>query len=55
MADDKNGNPLPFCQLHQRHSAVLDLGDAPRRRCIFSVIQRLDGIDDQDVWTKLVY
>jgi len=47
MANDKDGDPLPFCQLHQRHGTLLDLADAARSGGHISVVQGLDGVHHQ--------
>ena len=49
VANDKNSNPLPFCQLHHGHGAVFYLGDTARRRVIAFTVQGLYGIGDENV------
>ena len=49
MSDDTDGHTAALGQLHERHGAVLDLTDAAGRGGAFGVIERLDGVGNQDI------
>ena len=54
VADDKNGEPLPFCQLHQGHGALLHLAYAARRGGQIPAVKGLDRVDNQNVGLQFV-
>ena len=49
VADHKHRDALPLGELHERHRAVLDLTDAACGRIQLLVVERLDGVHDQNV------
>ena len=49
VPDDKDGDALPFGQLHQLQRAGAHLRHAARGRFERVLIERLDGVDDQNV------
>ena len=49
VPDDKDGDALPFGQLHQLQCAGAHLRHAARGRFERVLIERLDGVDDQNV------
>ena len=49
VTDHKYRDALPLGELHERHRAVLDLTDAARGRIQLLVVERLDGVHDQNV------
>ena len=49
VTDHKNRNPLSFTKLHHGHGTVLHLRNAAGRGFIFFIIQRLDGVYDQNI------
>ena len=49
MAHHKHRDAICFRQPHQRHGAVLDLGNTARRGSTVGVIQRLDGIGNENI------
>ena len=55
MADHKDGDPMPFRQLHQGHGAVLHLAHAARRGGQIPVVEGLDGVHDQDIGLELIH
>ena len=44
VSDDKDGDPLPLRQLHQRHGTVLYLSHAAGRGGQIPVVEGLDGV-----------
>ena len=54
VADDKDGDPLPFRQLHQGHGTLLHLGDASRPRADIPVIEGLNGVHDEHIGLEAV-
>ncbi len=53
MADDKDGDPLPFCQLHESHGALLDLGHAARSAGVLPMVHGLDRVHNEHVGPQL--
>ena len=49
VADDEHRHPLPFRHLHQRHGAVLHLPHTAGRGVQLLVIERLDGVHNQNI------
>ena len=54
MPDDKAGEALGFCALHQGHCTILHLTDAARTAGKIAVEHGLDRVDDHNVGLQLI-